>query len=102
MEIITNTFPKRPSETKLFAVSFAEMLAAYEDVLQASVPFELGPIPDGIVIESQDFDTVLARLTLMVSGGVSGKYYALKMWINTAKSQRLEHQVYFKVQDARR
>lgn len=102
MEIITNTFPKHPSETKLFAVSFAEMLAAYGDTLQPVTPFELGPVPDGLVIESHVFDPVLARLTLLVSGGADGRYYPLKMWINTVKSQRLEHTVYFKVQEERR
>lgn len=102
MEIITNTFPKHPSETKLFPVSFAEVLAAYGDTLQPVTPFELGPVPDGIVIESQAFDAVLARLTLLVSGGTDGRYYTLKMWINTVKGQRLEHQVYFQVKEERR
>lgn len=102
MEIITNTFPKKPGETKLFGVSFAEMLAAYGDMLQASTPFELGPVPDGIVIDSHVFDPVLARLTLLVSGGTDGRYYTLKMWVNTIKGQRLEHQVYFQVQEERR
>lgn len=97
MEIITNTFPKSPGDIRLYAISFSEALEVSGDTLSLVNPFELGDVPEGLIVESYDFDVSTARVTLLVSGGVDGKYYPLKMYVNTSKGQRIEHLVYFKV-----
>lgn len=97
--IITNEFPKQPRESRWCPVSFAEQLAAFNDTPRAVDPIELDPVPDGITVLEQVFDTATNRYHVLVAGGVSGRKYKLTMWINTTSGQRLEHDITIKVKE---
>jgi len=100
--IITNAFPKQPREVRWFSISFAELLAAYEDTPRAMNPIEFDTLPTGVgavTLEEQVFNPTTGVLKILVGGGVDATSYLLTMWIHTTNSQRLEHQVTIKVRE---
>ena len=99
-EIVTDTFPKRSSETLRYAISVAEILLDYGEELDLTMPVEFGQVSTDLQLLGENLDVESGRLAITVTGGRDGKSYPLAVWFKTMNGLRLEHQVLIRVRDA--
>jgi hypothetical protein len=100
--IVTNVFPKQPREVRWFSISFADLLAAYNDTPRVNAPIEFVEWPaetGAIVLVEQVFNPATGLLNILVGEGLTGTTYLVTMLLHTVSGQRLEHQVRVKVKE---